>query len=255
MSTDEKTKELLKSLLQGVYSQQANSTLGARDSYLIAPNNQYLGCITTNQYDTNSLLYQYGPYGSKYSNTSIFNPYSQYGSTYGQFSINNPYSSTPPQVFIQGRLLGYVSKNPYVAQRIPTDAFLYTLEHDVQSILAGRSIESESHVRCLRHESFIEAHDGTYLGSLNPNFLDTDSIFNPFGPHGSKFSQICIFNQFCPYGGLFSQMSPFNQFTQTPPKTYANGQFVGYLTVNQFLSPRIDPERIRDWAQANISAY
>ena len=255
MSTDEKTKELLKSLLQGVYSQQANGTQGVGDSYLMAPNNQYLGRITTNQYDTHSLLNQYGPYGSKYSNTSIFNPYSPYGSPYGQFSINNPYCSTSPQLFIQGRLLGHVTKNPHVGQRISTEAFLYTLEHDVQSLLAGRVIESESHARCLRRESFIEAHDGMYLGSLKSNAFNTDSIFNQFGPYGSQFSQTCIFNQFCPYGGQFSQMSPFNQFTQTPPKVYANGQFVGYLTVNQFLNPRIAPERIQEWAQANISAY
>jgi hypothetical protein len=252
MSGDAKAKELLETLLRDIYLRQTQNTQAMRDSYLLAADDQYLGRITGNRYDTNSLLNEYGPYGSKYSQTSIFNPYSPYGSPYGQFSVNNPYSSTPPQLFIHGNLLGRVTKNPYIPQRIATEAFIYTLENDVDSLLSGRVIESETQARILRHESFIVADDGTYLGSLDPNSFDTDSIFNQFGPYGSQFSQTSIFNQFCPYGGQFSHLSPFNQFTQTPPKVYVNGQFSGYLTVNQLLNPRVDPKRIREWAHANL---
>jgi len=255
MSHDKNTKELLEQLLSGLYSQQVAESAPTRDCYLKSADGQYLGRITKNRYDTNSLLNQYGPYGSKYSQTCIFNPYSPYGSKYGQFSVNNPYCSTPPKLFIKGQFLGHISKNRYVSHQIPTDAFLYTLQNDIDSLLVGRIIESESHARQLWKESFIEAHDETFLGNLKPDAFDNESVFNTFGPYGSQFSQISIFNSFCPYGGQFAQQSPFNQFTNTPPKVYLNGVFVAYLTVNTMITPRVDPNNLKQWAQANVSTY
>ena len=107
----------------------------------------------------------------------------------------------------------------------------------------------------MKRESFIEAQDGTFLGKLNPNKYDQESIFNRFGSYGNQFSQVSIFNRYSPYGSQFSDLSPFNKFSNTPPKIYVDGNFVAYLSVNTFIKPRIDPEEILDWAERNISKY
>lgn len=255
MAGSDKTKEVLEQILAQLYAEQAQETKAFDGSYLIGEDGQLLGKITDNAYDTDSILNEYGPYGSEYSTTSIFNPYSQYGSEYGAYSINNPYCSTPPKLFINEQFKGYVTANPHMPNRIPPEAFLYTLQHEIQSLLAGQIAESESDARQLSGESYIEAADGTFLGKLTPNRFDTESIFNQFGPYGNRFSQTAIYNRFSPYGNQFSNLSAYNKFTQTPPKLFVKGKFMAYVTVNEYLRPRVHPDELMEWAQRNVSTY
>lgn len=82
---------------------------------------------------------------------------------------------------------------------------------------------------------YLYAQDGTFLGNINSNQFDTDSIANEFGKYGSEFQTKSIFNEFGTYGSKFSQYSPFNEFASKPPKILdKNGQIVGYLTANRF---------------------
>lgn len=46
------------------------------ESFLIAADGQYLGQLSSNRFLTDSLMNEYGPYGSIYSSISIFNRYS-----------------------------------------------------------------------------------------------------------------------------------------------------------------------------------
>lgn len=255
MATRDKTKELLEQMLAELYSEQAQQTQLDDGSYLVAQDGQFLGKITDNSYDTDSILNEYGPYGSAYSTTSIFNEYSDYGSVYGQNSINNPYCSQPPKLIINGNLLGVVTTNNTIMNGISPKAFLYTLKNDFNSLMSGRITGSETAMREHNKESFIEAADEKFLGKLNPNQYDTDSIFNKFGEYGNQFSQSSIFNKFGEYGNQFSELSPYNQFSTTPPRIYLNGEFYAYLTVNQMLNPRIDPEEIFECAERNVSIY
>ena len=78
-----------------------------QESFLLAQDGQFLGILSSNKYQTDSVMNEYGTYGSKYSSTSIFNQYSQYGSRYGFYSPFNPYTSTPPQIILKG-LMGRV---------------------------------------------------------------------------------------------------------------------------------------------------
>jgi hypothetical protein len=82
-------------------------------SFLVADDGQFLGKLTLNQYDSESISNNYGSYGSQYSSTSIKNQYSQYGSPYSSLSPYNQYSSTPPTIYIRGRKYGYLTKNKY----------------------------------------------------------------------------------------------------------------------------------------------
>ena len=54
---------------------------------------------------------------------------------------------------------------------------------------------------------------GNYHGNLNSNQFDPNSVANPFGKYGSKFSPDSINNQFGA-GSRFSPDSPNNQFGQ-----------------------------------------
>ncbi|MFT5717187.1 MAG: hypothetical protein ACI9T7_001373 [Oleiphilaceae bacterium] len=255
MSSSDKTKELLEQMLAQLHSEQAKETKAYDGSYLIAEDGQLLGKITDNIYDTDSILNQYGPYGSQYSTTSIFNPYSQYGSEYGSYSLNNPYTTTPPKLFINSSFLGYVTANQHTQNRISPEAFFYTLENDFNSLLSGVIVQSETQARKLQRESFIEAQDGTFLGKLTPNKFESNSIFNKNGAYGNKFSQTSIYNNFSDYGSQFSEYSPYNKFSNSPPKAFVNGEFVAYLTKNKFIEPRIDPDDIMEWSERNISTF
>ena len=50
-----------------------------QESFLIAQDGQFLGILSSNKYQSDSVMIQYGSYGSKYSSTSIFNRYGRDG--------------------------------------------------------------------------------------------------------------------------------------------------------------------------------
>jgi hypothetical protein len=57
---------------------------------------KFLGTLSLNSNDPNSVSNPYGRYGSQYSPDSINNPVGKYGSPYSDKSINNPYATNPP---------------------------------------------------------------------------------------------------------------------------------------------------------------
>jgi hypothetical protein len=57
---------------------------------------KYLGNLSNNPHDPNSVSNPDGEYGSPYSQDSINNPVGEYGSPYSDKSINNPYATHPP---------------------------------------------------------------------------------------------------------------------------------------------------------------
>ena len=59
---------------------------------------QYLGSLSTNQNDPNSVNNPHGRYGSKDSEDSINNPNGKYGSPQGNDSMNNLYATNAPIV-------------------------------------------------------------------------------------------------------------------------------------------------------------
>jgi len=90
-------------------------------------------------------------------------------------------------------------------------------------------------------EAVIVADDEQFLGVINDNSFDSDSIANSFGTYGSPFSSLSIWNEFGTYGSEFSQLSPWNDFTSSPPLIFEGDVFIAYLTTNTFQTPRIDP--------------
>lgn len=89
-----------------------------QESFLLAQDGLFLGILSSNKYQTDSVMNEYGTYGSKYSSTSIFNQYSQYGSRYGFYSPFNPYTSTPPQIILKGQWVGLLTANTFLQNRL-----------------------------------------------------------------------------------------------------------------------------------------
>lgn len=82
--------------------------------------NLFLGNLTTNAYDADGVFNKYGDYGSEYKSNSIWNTYGTYGSSTGQYSAFNPYSHHPPKIINQeGKVVGYLSKNKFLATVLP----------------------------------------------------------------------------------------------------------------------------------------
>jgi hypothetical protein len=127
--------------------------------------------------------------------------------------------------------------------RLPSgyqDSFL----HGQQQLVSG----SVSHLNELL-DSVLVAHDGTFLGKVTRNRFESDSLLNQFGQHGNRFGQYSIFNKYSQYGSEYSALSPFNRFSNTPPSFVKDGVRLSYLTTNQFVTPRIDPEQFQTWLE------
>jgi len=74
-----------------------------------------------------------------------------------------------------------------------------------------------------------------YLGCLNCNSFDAESVCNQFGNYGSEFAANSIWNQFGTYGSEFSNFSPWNSFSLAGPAIIgSDGLFYGYFTTNTF---------------------
>lgn len=71
----------------------------------------YLGKMTTNEFDSDSIFNDYGTYGSKYNSKSIWNEYGTYGSSYSSESAFNKYATKPPAIVLDGEVVGYLTIN------------------------------------------------------------------------------------------------------------------------------------------------
>lgn len=81
------------------YSSTSWSNPYANDAPRIyAQDGTYLGKLSTNPYDEDSISNPYGVYGNPYGN-NLMNPYSTYGSQYSSQSWTNPYTTTAPGVY------------------------------------------------------------------------------------------------------------------------------------------------------------
>ncbi|WP_124981413.1 hypothetical protein [Nonlabens xiamenensis] len=70
----------------------------------------YLGCLTCERFQTNSIWNAFGEYGSSFSSTSIWNDLNIYGDPNKNYSPWNPLSTNPPKILNQhGKFLGYLT--------------------------------------------------------------------------------------------------------------------------------------------------
>jgi hypothetical protein len=74
----------------------------------------YLGNLSANVFDPNSISNPYGRFGSSLSSQSVANPYSIYGSPFSSQGVTNPYATDTPKIYGQdGTYLGKLSSNRF----------------------------------------------------------------------------------------------------------------------------------------------
>ena|SRR5947207_8138919 len=72
----------------------------------------YLGCLSCNNYQSDSVLNKFGAYGSRFQSESIFNTYGSFGSRYSSNSPCNPYASDPTVIVDEdGNFYGRLTVN------------------------------------------------------------------------------------------------------------------------------------------------
>lgn len=86
---------------------------------LIAEDGQYLGCVSCSEFHPESILNDFGIYGSEFSPTSIWNELGVYGSSTGPYSACNEFTRTPPHMEDEnGCGYGHFGLNEYVVDSI-----------------------------------------------------------------------------------------------------------------------------------------
>lgn len=90
----------------------------------------------------------------------------------------------------------------------------------------------------------IVAEDREYLGIATADKYASDGVCNKYSNYGSEYSSTSIFNEYGNYGSEYSSSGSYNPYTSTPPVLFcsASGEPVAYISKNQTLSPRIDPD-------------
>ncbi len=99
-----------------------------------------------------------------------------------------PYAAEPP-----GRYIGNYSANPYAPRTEPQPRGTYTNPYG-DSSNSPRLYDSQGQLR----------------GNLNTNRADPDSVANPYGRYGSKYSEDSINNRYGA-GSRYNDDSPNNR--------------------------------------------
>jgi hypothetical protein len=83
-------------------------------------------------------------------------------------------------------------------------------------------------------------HD-VYLGCINCGKYESSSIWNEYGDYGSKYNRNSIWNEYGDYGNSYNSNCPWNAYASNPPMVVdLDGNFYGYLSVNEYQSKRAD---------------
>lgn len=78
----------------------------------------YLGKLTSNKFDSDSIFNESGTYGGKFSSTSIWNEFSDYGSEFYSKSSFNEFATYPPKIYAGDTFIGYLSVSTTLSPRI-----------------------------------------------------------------------------------------------------------------------------------------
>ncbi len=79
-----------------------------------------------------------------------------------------------------------------------------------------------------------------FLGNLNANKYDPDSVANPYGRYGSPYSPDSVNNPYGRYGSPYSNESAKNPYAARPPVIVTpDGKYLGKYSAN-----RLDPKSV-----------
>ena len=95
------------------------------NTHIFGADGKYLGRVSNNRYQTDSIANQYGDFGSSYSDASIFNKFGIYGSSTSDLSAFNNFASRPPLLYLStGQAVAYVTTNQSKMPRIDSSILI-----------------------------------------------------------------------------------------------------------------------------------
>ena len=103
------------------FDQLEGATIEANDGV-------FLGKITFNSIDPESITNPIGIHGSAISALSIFNQIGQYGREISSKSPFNPITSTPPRILMRGQFVAYLTANPLITPVLDPGALIDWLQ-------------------------------------------------------------------------------------------------------------------------------
>lgn len=85
----------------------------------------YLGCLSCTEFATDSVLNEFGHYGSEYSSESIFNSFGSYGGKFRSTSACNEFATEPPVIVDnRGNYYGELTMNEARSKRVKSGSVL-----------------------------------------------------------------------------------------------------------------------------------
>lgn len=118
--------------------------------------------------------------------------------------------------------------------------------YPTESYYSTTTPDSSYYNSLIKFPLHLYSNDGKqYLGKLVTNKYDSDSIWNSYGDYGSKYNSNSIWNSYGDYGSKYSNTSAFNEHASKPPKIVDdNGDVVGYLTTNKYITGGVTIEQL-----------
>jgi hypothetical protein len=98
------------------------------NALIIADDYTYLGLISSNQFLADSIMNQFGTYGSQFSSTSIMNQFGTYGSQFSALSPWNDFATRPPLIFIGDVFIAFLTTNQFKTPRVDTNELIAYLQ-------------------------------------------------------------------------------------------------------------------------------
>ncbi|QHT63890.1 hypothetical protein GXP70_12270 [Paenibacillus lycopersici] len=90
----------------------------------------YLGKLTTNKFDSESVFNEFGDYGSSFSKTSIWNEFGTYGGEFSNQSPFNKFATKPPIIIQNKKVVAYLSVNTTLGNVISPNTLYDTLKNN-----------------------------------------------------------------------------------------------------------------------------
>ena len=98
-------------------------------SGVYAANGQFLGTVSNDACDSESIASWTGPYGNIISRTCLWNIGGEYGSSTDAMSAYNASAKKPPSIYVDGAFRSYVTKNTSLSPRTDPDDLARMVGH------------------------------------------------------------------------------------------------------------------------------
>lgn len=191
------------------------------DKYCFSKNNDYIGFFNgVNLYD----------YSGKYLGTLTSDDRIIKDKNKNMPSINPINKPFKPY-------LPYAPYNRYAMPRLPLNYEDIFIKGFLVNDLEKLDNQYKRFLNCK-----IYTHDRKkFLGTINFNEYDQNSLANKYGTYGSEYSQDSVFNKYGTYGSKYNNQSPFNEYTNTPPIIVDNNDnIIGKLTANKYVVANVE---------------